>query len=289
MISVIVPAHDESAVIERCLQALLQGARPDALEIVVVCNGCSDDTAARARRFGTPVRVLETPVASKSHALNLGDRSARGFPRFYVDADVCLPFASLERVAEVLCQGTILAAAPRLQVDLSDVSWAVRAYHAIWMRLPYVRQEMLGSGVYALSERGRRRFDEFPDIIADDEFVRFRFQPDEKASVADASFVVIPPRTLRALVHINVRRRAGDFEIRQRFPEAAQRHAARQRFELLGLTRRPGLWPALAVYVGVRGATLVAFAWRRRRGQHKRWARDDSSRRQEADGAFEPR
>ena len=87
-ISVVIPAHNEEAVIGRCLQNLLEGAEPDELEFVVVGNGCKDATATAARSFGPPVRVIETPVASKSNALNLGDAAAQIFPRAYIDADI---------------------------------------------------------------------------------------------------------------------------------------------------------------------------------------------------------
>src|SRR3954468_3654219 len=90
MISVIVPAHNEEAVIGQGLRALTEGARAGELEVIVVCNGCRDATAKVAAAFGEPVKVIETDVASKTHALNLGDAAAGGFPRIYVDADVAL-------------------------------------------------------------------------------------------------------------------------------------------------------------------------------------------------------
>ena len=58
MISVIIPAHNEERVISRLLEALTLGHTPGELEIIVVCNGCSDDTAGVARGFGAPVQVL---------------------------------------------------------------------------------------------------------------------------------------------------------------------------------------------------------------------------------------
>src|ERR687891_96542 len=75
--SVIIPAYDESARIGRCLDALFSGVGPGRLDVIVVCNGCRDDTAARARATGHPVRVIELPVASKAAALRAGDAAAR--------------------------------------------------------------------------------------------------------------------------------------------------------------------------------------------------------------------
>src|SRR6185312_1201240 len=50
MISVVIAAHNEARVIGGCLDALLADAGPDDLDIVVVANGCTDDTAAVAAR-----------------------------------------------------------------------------------------------------------------------------------------------------------------------------------------------------------------------------------------------
>ena len=142
---------------------------------MVVCNGCTDLTADVARGYAARgVRVMETPVASKTSALNLGDTEVIGFPRFYVDADVTLPLTSIRRIAARL-EGGALAASPVMTVDLRGAGAAVRAYYRIWMRLPYVREGMIGVGVYALSEEGRGRFGAFPDVIADDGYVRMLF------------------------------------------------------------------------------------------------------------------
>ena len=97
MPSIIIPAYNEGQVIERCLDAVLADAKPGEFEIVVVCNGCKDDTAERARRYGDRVTVVETPVGSKIGALNLGDDHATRFPRFYVDADIQLTAHAMTR------------------------------------------------------------------------------------------------------------------------------------------------------------------------------------------------
>jgi virginiamycin A acetyltransferase len=112
--SIVIPAHNEASVIGRCLRSLLKGALPGELEIIVVANGCNDATYEVAREFGDAVRVLETPAASKTEALNIGDRTASHFPRFYVDADVQLSIDAVRETCQLLEKDGVLAASPKL-------------------------------------------------------------------------------------------------------------------------------------------------------------------------------
>ncbi len=193
-VSVVVPAHNEEVVIGRCLSALFAGADEGELDVVVVCNGCDDRTAEVARRAAPLATVIEIPVASKVAALNAGDQAARHFPRFYLDADIELSVAAVRQVAAVLAEGGVMCAAPRPYFDVAGRTWPIRAFYDVWKEVPYRALDMVGSGVYALSEQGRARFGEFPELTADDQFVQQQFGPAELKSVGDASFVVHPPR-----------------------------------------------------------------------------------------------
>ena len=155
MTAIIIPAHNEVAVIERTLTALLDQAGPDD-EVIVVCNGCSDDTAAVARRFAERVTVLETEVPSKTNALNLGDRAAGSFPRIYADADVSLGVGALKKIIRALESGRWLAVSPDPVMNLAGASWAVRAYYDIWLSLPYCRSGMIGAGYMPCLRKGVR-------------------------------------------------------------------------------------------------------------------------------------
>src|SRR5580704_6736168 len=90
MTSIVIAAHNEAAVIGRCLDAVLADAAPGEFDVTVVANGCTDDTAqvaaARSR-----VRVVDLPSAGKVPALNAGDAVAVGYPRIYLDADIVIP------------------------------------------------------------------------------------------------------------------------------------------------------------------------------------------------------
>lgn len=209
MISVIVPAHNESAVIGRCLHALLRDARHDELEIIVAANGCNDSTESIVENFGPPVRLVRVAEASKPAALNAADRLARGFPRLYVDADVELDTDAVRKISTAL-QGSMLAASPGLSVDTSRSSHLVRSYYRFWSRLPAVAEDLVGRGVYAVSQEGRQRFVAFPDVTNDDHFFRALFSASERTVVAGCSSRVQAPRTTGSLIARKARISAGN-------------------------------------------------------------------------------
>jgi hypothetical protein len=86
VISVVVPARNEAAVIARCLAALRdQSMAPDAYEVIVVDHGSTDATAELARRF-TP-HVLVVPHVHVGALRNRGAHVARGDVLAFIDAD----------------------------------------------------------------------------------------------------------------------------------------------------------------------------------------------------------
>lgn len=281
LISIVVPAYNEATVIGRCLDALLQDGRPGEVEILVVCNGCSDETAEIARSYGEPVRVIETDVPSKTHALNLADAAASGFPRIYMDADVIVSRDSIRKLAASLDGASVLAAAPRpIDVFLPETSWAVRAYYRFWGALPYIQDGMIAAGVYALSRRGRERFEAFPDLIADDGYVRLQFAPQERIQVADAISRVVAPTSLTHLLKIRTRSRMGVMQLHLRYPELAQRETRAKKYgpALLSVVLRPSLYAAALPYLYVTLVSRIRAQRQSKLAQRYVWERDDSSR-----------
>lgn len=278
-VSIVIPAYNEEKVIGRCLRSLLAGAEPDELEVVVAVNGTTDRTAEIARSFGPMVRVVETKTASKIAALNLGDEHARYFPRFYVDADIVLDIRAIREVAQVLRDGPALAAAPRLEMDLTDRPWAVRAYYDVWTRMPYYDDGMIGSGVYALSEAGRARWGKFPDVIGDDYYVWLHFAPGERVTVKTCSFRVRPPNSVEGMIKIFTRVRAGNAEINTKYPELAQRGVPQYRESALRVLSDPSLWPKVPVYAAIVSFSKLKGAERaRKKGAEVAWTPEQSSR-----------
>jgi colanic acid/amylovoran biosynthesis glycosyltransferase len=275
MISVVIPAHDESAVIARCLDAITVGANEGELEIIVVCNGCSDDTASLVRRGWPDVTVVETVVASKTAALNLGDNEATSFPRFYIDADIEIGIDSLRSVASQLRDGTILCAAPRAEFVLDGRPRPIRHFYRIWQEMPFLNDNMVGSGVYALSSDGRARFGAFPEITADDQFVMQHFAPNERVAVFGATFRVHTPRQVGGLIRMRTRVYRGNTELASSVstPEAP---TGGRIGALVRLGQRPLLLPAVATYVTINTLATARARWG---APGARWERDESARR----------
>jgi glycosyltransferase involved in cell wall biosynthesis len=131
-LSVIIPAHNEEAVIKRCLESLQADLRQGRIEVIVICNGCSDRTADLSRAASSLITVVESETASKHQALNLGDEMATGRHRAYLDADTVLSSGALSAITELLDTPGILAASPKVAFDVTNCSWAARQFHRIW-------------------------------------------------------------------------------------------------------------------------------------------------------------
>jgi glycosyltransferase involved in cell wall biosynthesis len=285
MIAIVVPAHNESSVIARTLSQWVGKPASDEIRVVVVCNGCTDDTANVARRFGPTVNVVESDTARKTHALNLGDQIADVFPRIYVDADIVITVDALLALARRLDQGDVLAVAPTADINLAGCSWLVRKYFGIRSRLPSSHEGIGGSGVYALSEAGRRRFDQFPDVTADDTYVRLQFRREERETLPSVKSTVFAPRTLSQLIAVRTRAYRGTSELAQRFPELRVNNAEANSRTLVALFKEPRMWPGLLMYCSVNIVARFRAARGARRGVHI-WQRDETSRAAPAAGSL---
>lgn len=275
MIGVVVPAHDEERVLPRLLTALTRD--PSApVRVVVVANGCSDDTAKVARGFG--VEVVETAIPSKIKALALGDAALAGHPRAYVDADVVITQSDLGQLADALGDG-IHAAGPRRLLPMVGASPLVRLYYQVWELLPGVKAELYGRGVIVVDEEGHRRLRDWPDVMADDLHIAMSFAPHERLVVQDAVAVIQPPKTYLDLLRRRTRTTTGNARL-QRAPSgpAVRGGGGSLRFLARLVRRRPGMLPAAVVFVLT---TALARLGSRRavRRNDTGWLRDESSRR----------
>jgi hypothetical protein len=184
---------------------------------------------------------------------------------------------AVRALARRLERGDVLAVAPTPEIDLAGCSWPIRKYYEVRSRLPSSREGIGGSGVYALSEEGRRRFTQFPEIIADDLYVRLQFKPEERETLPFAKSTVFPPRTISRLIAVRTRAYTGILELANRFPELRVNNGKTNNRTLIALFKEPRLWPGLLIYCCVNILGRFKAARHVRKGVSV-WQRDDTSR-----------
>ena len=275
--SVIIPAHNEATTIGRNLRALREGTFDGDLDVVVVCNGCTDATAEVARRADPLARVIEIEQPSKAEAVRVGNAATDVFPRVHLDADIELNGRDVLQLLEPIAQDQVLATAPRRDVPRDGCSPWVRWYYDVWESLPQVESGLFGRGVVVLSEQAQARVTALPPLMGDDLAMSDSFSGEERRVVTGAVAVVRPPRTVRDLVRRRVRVVTGNAQAGRL---GVRRSSSRTSVHtLLGLAvGRPGLALRLPVFVGVHLAAQIGARRALRSGDFTTWQRDESSR-----------
>ena len=272
-LSVIVPAHNEADYIGACLEALLAQDIRLPVQVIVSANACTDRTAAVAAGFAEQFKgrgwvfdLLDRPEPGKIGALNAADAVARGAVRIYLDADVlCDPglLAALHKVLEV---PQARYASGQLRFAPAQ-SWATRQFARTYARVPYVTTNVPGAGLFAVNAAGRARWGEFPDLIADDGYVRLLFSPEERFAVP---VPYVWPLVEGAANLLKVRRRQdeGVREIAEKYPELLSNESKGSVGALGHLRLFLGDPVSYLVYAGIRLAGRLT-----RRGARASWTR----------------
>jgi glycosyltransferase involved in cell wall biosynthesis len=149
-ISCVVVAHNEEALLGRCLASLVQAlaATPCDAEIIVVDNASTDRTAAIAASF-PGVRVVPEPHKGITWARRAGFRASTGDLIANLDADVIVPAPWLPRVireftADPALQGL---SGPHVYYDAARlVRVMMRAFYAYWFVTDTIAQALFGTG-----------------------------------------------------------------------------------------------------------------------------------------------
>jgi cellulose synthase/poly-beta-1,6-N-acetylglucosamine synthase-like glycosyltransferase len=123
-VSIILPVRNGSRWIESKLRSLDGLDYPaELLEIVLVADGCTDDTAKIAEEFTprTKLRVLEIPHSGKAAALNLALKHSVGEVLFFTDVRQLIDPSALTRLVECLADSAVGAVSGELFIGADGV------------------------------------------------------------------------------------------------------------------------------------------------------------------------
>ncbi len=107
-ISVIIPAHNEERYVARCIRSIRKaaGVYGGSVEIIVVCNRCTDATEAIAKAHGA--RVVHDETRCIASVRNAGIKAARGRIIVTIDCDNRMTEGTLAEIAALLDSGRFI-------------------------------------------------------------------------------------------------------------------------------------------------------------------------------------
>jgi glycosyltransferase involved in cell wall biosynthesis len=273
--TILIPAHNEVAVIERTLLHLSRGMSCADFRIVVIANACSDATAARARSVLPQAVVLETCKPGKCNALNLGYKEAEpDRPVICLDADLDVTAESLMSLVDGIQNSAAQAACGQMDVQAADASSVVRAYYKGWRTNPYFDRGKFG-GLFILSGAAARKVFPLPEITADDEYIRRSFLENETAFVKECRFIARAPMDLASLFRVRCRSLRGAREVQAMGLRRSNGSSVKAVFGRV--FRRPSNTLPVLVYLSVNTAARIKLALPAF-GSAVRWERDLTTR-----------
>jgi glycosyltransferase involved in cell wall biosynthesis len=148
-VSFVIPVRDDAARLNRCLESIRRNQYPhDLVEMIVVDNGSTDDSARVARQHGAIVLRSNGRVAELR---NCGAKAALGGILAFVDSDHEIDERWIPTAVDVLASGAV-AAAGAPYVAPPAANWVQESYDNLRPR-PSARQdvEWLASGNLAVS------------------------------------------------------------------------------------------------------------------------------------------
>ena len=157
-VSIIVPVYNGGEAFVRCLDALAALAPPPG-EIVVVDDGSSDGSSARAQQASFRVLHTGSVRSGPASARNLGARQAQGEILFFLDADVEVRHDAVAQIIEPFCDAPCLAAAYGSYDDAPAASNFVSQYKNLFHH--FVHQDASGAGTSFWAGCGAIRRDIF--------------------------------------------------------------------------------------------------------------------------------
>lgn len=175
LISIIVPAFNEAAILAASLASIREAAAAfDAAgltwELIVCDNNSNDRTAAIAREAGAVV-VFE-PINQISRARNAGAAAAAGEWLVFVDADSQPPRALFVDVAREIRRGRVLAGGSTVALD--HPAWIVRFTVQSWNLTSRMTRWAAGSFIFCETEAFRAVGGFSLEFFAAEEIVLFR-------------------------------------------------------------------------------------------------------------------
>lgn len=269
MVSVVMIAHNEAERISTKIENLLESDYPGELEVVVVCDGCDDDTARISHKAGRGrVRTIESDRCGKAAGLNQGVAIARGSILVFADVRQTFELDAIRRLVIPFADSSVVGVSGSLEIRAAtdglakgiDVYWELEKF----IRLTEAKLDSCIGCTGAIYSLRADSYQALPaDTLLDDVVIpmqamlaggRISFEPTARA---------YDPQTLTA---VNERRRKtrtleGNFQMLCRHPSWLSPFHNRLWWQLISHKYLRLVVPLLLFVCFVSNAALATSSW----------------------------
>jgi glycosyltransferase involved in cell wall biosynthesis len=216
MISFVIPAYNEEALIEGCISSIKREVSVP-FEIIVVDNGSTDATAKVAARAGA--RVILEPLKGLTLARNAGQLAARYDLVAHVDADNVLPSGWIQAVQDTMYdRGVVACSGPLYYEGLSFYKRVVTEVFYVFARVAHKFLPMIQGGNFVMRRAAFKQiggFDTSITFYGDDTDIAVRLAKIGKIKFVPAMWIQSSPRRVQAegLIATGVRYIANYFSV----------------------------------------------------------------------------
>ena len=199
-ISIVIPARNEAGFIDQCLSAI-RGMKTSAaeVEIVVVDNNSTDDTAAISKTYGAT--VVTKKEGSIGSLRNAGAAVSKGDFIAFLDADCIVPGDWLERALSFFAGDRRMIIGFRMTIP-GDANWVARCWDILFSKRNVTAEvEWLPSGNMIMTRQAFLSIGGFDEGLETNEDCDLCFRLGKRGyrvlSCADTAVVHLrPPRSL---------------------------------------------------------------------------------------------
>lgn len=225
--SIIIPAYNEERLIAARLEHLLIPLNNFCDEIIIVCNGCTDKTASKARfalnrlleinNFDCHVIIEELKLGSKTKALNHGIKVSKNPVVVLLDADIDITSDGCAKLVNFLSENNLQAASPAPNFNFCDAHWLNKRFYKVVSASSYNKKHRIAN-VIALSKSAKTELFPLPNVIADDAYIQRVIGESNYRLMSTLSYTFHCPKSVLAMFKVQARIIRGNLELKRKFP-----------------------------------------------------------------------
>ena len=274
--SIIIPAYNEEKLIANSLSSLALFLPKNCTEIIVICNGCQDQTYAVAKKTIDTITssltahcnflLINLKINGKINALNEGVKLSCNKTVVLLDADIKVSSSDCAVLVKTLYEHSLLAASPKVIFDFDKSNYLVKRFYACISQSTYNKQHRIAN-VIALTPYAINKLFPLPQVIADDAYIQRIIGYKEYKIINKLTYKFTCPETLISTIKVQSRIIRGNLELKKIYPN---------------LENQKNTLPALkfvdkAIFICIKVTALI-IASIELKLNIKKWHQDESSR-----------